>query len=399
MKIAILIARAGPTNAPLFKKIAHNSFLESTVYYCTDIGVGKFDYDSEFNTQVNWGEGVLDGYPHIFLKNLLPQKISEKNDMWVNVGIITELLKNKYDAVLVYGWNVPTFWFAFLVCFFMRTPIFIWGENPLHQEIIKRGALKNIKRFILKNLFKIATGFLYIGNENKKFYEFFGVPPRKLFFAPYATNNELCIEKAHVFQSRKNELREQCGIDSKAPLILFVGKLIEKKRPLNLLKAYEKIVKGNVFTQIPTLAFVGDGALRSSLELYAKGAHLEKVHFAGFQTKDKVYQYMSMADVFVLPSGVGETWGMVVNEAMCFSLPVVVSDVVGCGSDLVRIGENGYITQLDNIDDLAGAILKIVSNQEVRERFGLRSFQIIQGYSQEKDIEGIIKAVSSIKHG
>jgi glycosyltransferase involved in cell wall biosynthesis len=396
-KVAILIARPGPTNAPLFKKLSKHPLINLTVFYFTDIGINKADYDSEFNLKINWGSGVLDGYNYKFLKSLLPKRISEKRDTWVNLGVIKEIYLGKYDAFIVYGWSAPTHWLSFIACFLTKTPIFIWSENPLQQEFLKFGFFQKIKRFVLRVLFRYVSGFLYIGEQNKKFYEFLGVKQNKLFFTPYATSNEICMERAKSLIPNNKDLRIQNGFSVNSPLILFVGKLIEKKRPLRLLRAYESILKRGNLKELPTLVFIGDGELRKELELYVKERNLKKCFFKGFQDKEGVYKYMSIADVFVLPSGMGETWGMVVNEAMCFSLPVVVSDVVGCGVDLVHSGENGYIFKLDDEEELAVNLLKIISNLEGAKQMGEKSNKIIQGYSQERDVEGIVEAVLSLE--
>jgi glycosyltransferase involved in cell wall biosynthesis len=103
--------------------------------------------------------------------------------------------------------------------------------------------------------------------------------------------------------------------------------------------------------------------------------------------------YYAIADVFVLPSDVGETWGIVVNEAMCFDLPVVVSDVVGCGLDLVKDKGTGSIFPLGNIEKLASSIKDAVLNPQAK-----RSLDVIKQYSYEKDVEGIISATKEKCH-
>lgn len=105
--------------------------------------------------------------------------------------------------------------------------------------------------------------------------------------------------------------------------------------------------------------------------------------------------YYVMADLFVLPSGEGETWGLVVNEAMCFGLPVIVSDRVGCGPDLIRQGENGYVFQVGNIDELAER-LEIIFDEVKMKKFGKKSFEIIKNYSYKNDIKGIFQSIDFV---
>jgi len=177
-------------------------------------------------------------------------------------------------------------------------------------------------------------------------------------------------------------------------VILFTGKLIEKKHPFDLLKAYQRAANNSSKV---ALVFVGDGALRPELEKYAKEHNLKNVHFVGFKNQTELPKYYTLADIFILPSGLGETWGLVVNEAMCFGLPIIVSDLVGCGPDLVKYGENGYIFPVRDIKKLTEYLLDLIQNPQKRKKFGKKSFEIIQNYSYEKGIEGILKAFSLLR--
>jgi len=78
---------------------------------------------------------------------------------------------------------------------------------------------------------------------------------------------------------------------------------------------------------------------------------------------------------------------------MCFGLPIIVSDVVGCGPDLVKHGENGYIYPVGNIEKLTDYLEDLIKNPEKRKSFGKKSFEIIQEYTYEKDIKGILEAL------
>jgi glycosyltransferase involved in cell wall biosynthesis len=455
-KLAILVSHPIQYQAPLFKKLAKETDL--TVYFCWDFGVGKESYDIEFGKKLSWDIPLLEGYNYKFLKNY---SLKPSSEFWgqINFGIIKELISrtsdvpevqppqisncrrqsreagleveprkierglsmwrgwtsntnnnqylgsptsrtsdvqnSKYDAILVFGWNSFTNWLVFLTAFLHKTPIFLRGENPLNQELLKPEWKIEIKKIILGWLFKRISAFLYIGEENKKFYEFYGAPEPKLFFCPYAVENERFIKQVKSEKRKAN--RKKLGIKEKDVVILFVGKLIEKKRPMDLLKAYELLTKSyKLKTKSLSLVFVGDGALRRELEDYAKEHNLQNVYFVGFKNQTELPQYYVISDVFVLPSGIGETWGLAVNEAMCFSLPVIVSDIVGCGPDLVKHGENGYIFPLGNIEKLAEYLGELVKKPARIKTFGKKSFKIIQEYSYEKDIEGILTALKSM---
>ncbi|MBI5305974.1 glycosyltransferase family 4 protein [Candidatus Wolfebacteria bacterium] len=404
IKLAIITSHVIQYQTPLFKKLAKHQEIDLSVYFCWKFGSEK-TYDFQFGKIIEWDIPLLAGYKYKFLKNF---SLNPSSDFWgqINFGIIIELIKNRPDAVLVYGWNSFVNWLVFITAFLSGSSVLLHGENPLNQELLKSKWKLAIKKIIFgKLLFPRVNAFLYIGEENKKFYQYYGVPEEKLFFTPYAVDNTRFINEAKNLKSHPphpptggggSNLKNSIGIDSNSIVILFVGKLIEKKRSMDLLKAYHKCITHNS-KFIIHLLFVGDGALRSELEKYIKENNLKNIHFAGFKNQTELPQYYAMADIFVLPSGEGETWGLVVNEAMCFGLPVIVSDVVGCGKDLVKNEENGYIFPLGNIQKLSEYLTDLIKNSKKRESFGKKSFEIIQNYSHEKDIEGILKILKLLK--
>jgi len=142
------------------------------------------------------------------------------------------------------------------------------------------------------------------------------------------------------------------------------------------------------------LVIVGDGPLRGSLEDYVRRRKISAVFFSGFKPRDKVLEYYSLADVLVLPSSF-EPHGLVVNEAMCFGLPVIVSDKVGAGPDLVKHKENGFIYPHGDTDKLA-LYLTELSNGEKRKRFGRKSRQIIENWDHSKAVQGLVRALDCI---
>lgn len=395
-KLAIIMSHAIQYQAPLLRKITASGKIDLTAYFNWDFGVNQKSIDPEFKTKVKWDIPVLEGYKYKFLKNF---SLRPSSNFWgqLNFGIVKELIQNRYDATLIYGWNLFTNWLAFFIALIINTPIILQGESPLNQELLKSGWKQKIKMVVLKRFFKHISAFLYIGEENKKFYESYGVPESKLFFCPYAVDNERFINESRLLIAKRATLRKELKIKDKDVVILFVGKLIEKKRPMDLLKAYELLFKTKNLKTKTYLLFVGDGVLRPELEKYIKENNLKNVIFTGFKNQTELPKYYTMADIFVLPSGIGETWGLVVNEAMCFGLPVIVSDMVGCGADLVKSGDNGYIFPFGDVEKLVEYLEELILNKDKRKIFGKKSFEIIQNYSHEKDIEGILEALKYIK--
>ncbi|MEK9154593.1 MAG: glycosyltransferase family 4 protein [Patescibacteria group bacterium] len=395
-KLAVLVSHPIQYQTPLFKKIVEQLEIDLKVYFCWDFGI-KEKYDAEFGRKIKWDIPLLEGYDYKFLKNY---SFKPSSDFWgqINPGIISEIYKNKYDAVLIFGWNSLTNWLAFLTAFIIGTPVFLRGENPLNQEILKDSSKLAVKRVILGSLFKFIKAFLYIGQENKKFYQYYGVAEKRLFFAPYAIDNERFMEEAKKLKKEKAKTKKDLKIDAKKSVILFIGKLIDKKRPMDLLKAYEKTKNRKVkkSKQI-ALIFVGDGHLREELENYTKSNNIKDVYFLGFKNQTEIMKYYSIGDTIVLPSGSGETWGLVLNEAMCFGLPLVISDAVGAGPDLVQNDKNGFIYPVGDIENLYFC-LNFIDDKKKIDFFGKNSLKIIKKYSFDNDVKAILGTLKSLKN-
>jgi glycosyltransferase involved in cell wall biosynthesis len=171
---------------------------------------------------------------------------------------------------------------------------------------------------------------------------------------------------------------------------LFAGNWIEKKRPLDWLRAFAAArLKG------ASLVFVGAGELEAALRREA--ATIPEVYFAPFQNQSQMPRTYALADLFVLPSyGAGETWGLAVNEAMAMGKGVVVSDHVGCAADLVSPGENGLVFRAGEGGSLAAALQEAWAEPERLRRWGEASLQRIRRFSYREMTAGLEQAVQGL---
>jgi len=180
------------------------------------------------------------------------------------------------------------------------------------------------------------------------------------------------------------EIKVQLGLPVDKRIVLFSGKYIEKKRPLDLLKAFAGLDPSKYF-----LVMAGDGALRPDMELFIHTHNMKNVLLTGFVNQSQIPLYYAVADVFVMCSGSGETWGLSVNEAMNFSKPVIVSATCGSSEDLVLHGENGFVFEEGNIDLLTTYLKKVLEDDSFRERAGRKSAELIELFSIDRIVENI----------
>jgi glycosyltransferase involved in cell wall biosynthesis len=367
--------------------MANDPDFDLKVFYCSDENV-KGHIDRGFGVNVKWDIPMLEGYEYKFLSNN-SWKPSIVEGFWglINFGIIKELKNQKGNFLIVHGWNYFTNIFAILTGKISGLKICIRGDNPYNLEIIKSKKLLLLKKIILgKFLFKFIDYFLFVGIQNKELYKYFNVPDHKLIFTPHAVDNERFRNEYKKYKDKKSDLRKDLKLPVDKIIVLFSGKYIKVKRPLDLLKAFDLLNDDKV-----ALTFLGDGELRSEMEEYIKTHNLKNVYLTGFKNQAEIGKFYAAADIFVLTS-ISETWGLVVNEAMNFKLPIVLSNQCGCLDDLLREGENGFQYESTNISDLKSKLQDLITNKYLRDNFGEESFRLIEKYSYS----AIINSLKSI---
>lgn len=384
VRIAHLVSHPIQYFAPLYRELARREEIDLTVYFYSDATAREFQ-DVGFGRALTWDRPLLEGYRYRLLPSASRTDISGRFFKRPNWDILRDLARERYDAVWVHGYAHLTTWLAAVPARATGARLLVRDEQtllhgrPAHKRALKEAALRA--------LYSQASA-LYIGEQNKRHFQHYGMPEERLFPARYCVDNEFFRAKAAELAPRRRELRASFGITDDAPVVLFAGKLIEKKQPLMLIEAFAR-----VRAEMPCwLLVAGDGPLRGAMEAMAARLQAPGVRMAGFLNQTELPAAYAAADVFALPSKLHETWGLVVNEAMNFGLPVVVSDKVGCGEDLVEPGRNGCIVRHDSAQELAGAIAALVGDADLRTRFGERSREIVARYSIEACADGIVAA-------
>jgi len=347
-KIAIVNLTPFYYHMPLYKQLSESSDINLTVYYCSDLAVKDLKEQNLI--------GLFKGYNYKFLKNYSPFNKNLASAFAVaNLGIYKEILKNHYDLVVLQAWDKFTFLLAFMVCVFAKTPIvFMTDTNCLAREG-NSWIKKMFKKILLKGIiFKKADGFLTSGKANEEFYKKYGVEDSKMTRFHYSFGYEWFLDKAKELNGKKQTIRKKFGINESDFVLLFVGRIVEGKNIFNLLQGYNNVENPN-----KKLFIVGSGNLTDAVQSYIKKLDIKGVKMVGFKPREQLCDFYAMADAFILPSE-KETWGIVVNEAMCFGLPIIVSDKVGAGPDLVQDGYNGFIFPAQDVKKLSEIIERLI---------------------------------------
>lgn len=374
--------------SPLYRRLSEGKF-DVEVWYCSEMGYKSY-YDSAFSTNVKWKSPLLNGYSYYFFSNFGFNPSGFNFISFFNPKLYLNIFKERNTIFIIPGWQFLTYIIAFFCVKISGNKVVLRFETPFNQFSDKR--IQTIKSKFLKFIyFRNTDFFFFIGKRNKKLLQHFEVPSEKLFFSPYCVDNNYFSNQYQILLPLRDSLRSTLGITPQQKVIIYSGKFIAKKNPMDLLKAFHKLDNSDYW-----LIFVGEGDLRSEMELYIQSHNIQKVILTGFINQDEISNFYVMGDVFVMCSGIGETWGLSVNEAMNFRLPVIVYDVVGCAEDLVDDNRNGKVIEYGNINQLADSIHYMCSDMKLKEEAGNASFEIVSRYSFESVYHGLSAVLSTL---
>jgi glycosyltransferase involved in cell wall biosynthesis len=221
-----------------------------------------------------------------------------------------------------------------------------------------------------------------------KTFNFFGFQREEIFYGVNAVDNDFWNKDCH----KKTNNKEATNY------FLAVGRLIPKKNFIFLLKVYKKYIQ-QARDNYYNLIIIGEGSEEKSLKSYIVENGLNKyVSIQKFVSPEKLKERYKNASLLILPSKYGETWGLVVNEAMASGLPVLVSRQAGCASSLVLEGVNGFAFSPENEDQLADLLIYISTlSYAERKLMGEASREIINEYGINNFCEGLSRAIAYAK--
>lgn len=381
-RIAVVTSHPVQYQVPWLRMLAAEPGIDLTVFYA--MVPDAVQQGAEFGVAFEWDVPLLGGYRHEVLRNCASEPSVVQFNGCDTPEVHQRLKAGRFDAVIVNGWVVKTCVQALLACQRLRIPCIVRGEvNGLRPR-------PPWKRWLHRLLFTRYAAFLAIGSANRRYYVEQGVSLERIFDTPYCVENERFARAAEACRRDEGaaQLRVSLGLDPDRLTLLYPGKLIDKKRVGDAIAAMARLASEQ--RQPWQLLVVGDGPLRVQLEAQAAGL---PVHFAGFMNQQQMARAYAAADALVLPSDHGETWGLVVNEAMACGLPAFVSDQVGCAEDLVKPGSTGDVYACGDIDELSGLLCRHADREKLSQ-MGLRARELVSSeFTFKKVLSGVKRAL------
>jgi len=316
---------------------------------------------------------------HKYPYKLLYEGSFEETTIWGRYSkSIAELKRFKPNVVILPGYYDGAVWGLTLYAKIKGIKIIQCVDSTYHDA--PRNKFKEaLKSFILK---RSDLVFCY-GKAQEAYLQRLSIPSNKIHRRKQATDNK---KITHIYNNP--DVKRPVGVPTK--YFLFVGRLSSEKNVLTLLRAYARLESDW------GLVIVGDGQERSILLNEVEQSGIHNVTFTGGMSWKEVVSFYKYASAFVLPS-ISEPWGLVVNEAMICSLPVLVSKHCGCSLDLVEEGVNGFLFAPQDVNELSLLLHKISVLPTIQlQLMGQHSKRIIAAYTPESSAQDMVLGIEKL---
>lgn len=376
------ILQSHPTqfDGPLFRVITNQPDIDLTVYYFSR-GAGVPSYDREINRRSGWDHDITSGYQYLILSNLWFKRLRELWGMCVG---------NRHDLLVIAGYNFPVTLGAAVLSRLVGTRTGLRADSVvIHQPKSPLSMAKNLLLRLLLRLYKTGhpTGTLARRRMNH-----YGIAGDASFMFPYAVDHDYLRSRLDLFIPDRLVLRHKMGIQADDFVVLGIAKFVEREDPLTLVRAYRKVCQSypNVH-----LILVGNGVLNAEIRDLVARSNLRGVHLPGYVDYSELPKYFALADVFVHPA-VREPWGVSVNEAMVCGLPVIASDSVGAGVDLIQPGQTGAVFAAGDTDALAREIEHLVRDPNLARGMGTRARAVVEDWGYLRTLSELRKVLDYV---
>lgn len=293
-------------------------------------------------------------------------------DKAFSVDVCKYINNFRYDNIIATNLATPTGMLAIEYMKLNRIPYYLEGDGAFAKS--GKGIKEKFKKYFIKG----AKGYFSTSAEHDKYYITYGAPKNKIYRYPFTSISENDILEELPSDQEILNIRTKLGITEKK-VVLAVGQFIYRKGFDVLLNAAEHLPDD------VGVYFVGGEPTEEYLKIKEE-KKLINVHFVGFKQKDDLKDYYMASDVFVLPTR-EDIWGLVINEAMAYGLPVVTTDRCIAGLELVKNGENGFIVPVDDWQLLVESINNIICDEKLKKLMSQANLEKISMYTFSTMVE------------
>ena len=330
-----------------------------------------FEKDSSTERDESWKKYVFEEFRGIILTG-----ISVRTDAAFCPNIISYLRRNQYDHIIITNIASPTGILAVAWLKLWKIPYSIEGDGAFAGN--GKGVKEKIKKWIISSAIKCFS----TSKEHDKYYLTYGADEKRLYRYPFTSVFAKDILQKPIEDAEKQNVKRTLNVKEEK-MILAVGSYIPRK-------GFDLLIKA--MTSLPSNwgVYLVGGEPTEEYKKLKDDLKLKNLHFVGFKKSEELKQYFTAADLFVLPTR-EDIWGLVINEAMAYGLPVVTTDRCIAGLELIREDYNGTIVKHNDVNALQDGIKKLVEDAEYRKICASNTLKTIREYTIEKMVDAHIK--------
>jgi len=373
LRVVVVQPEPTPYRSPLFDRIAARDELELTVIYAAEtVADREWKVEHEHESLFLRGLRIPGARPLI------------RHDYPVTPGIVGALRRLRPDVLVVTGWSM--FASQAAIAWARRNGVPYLLIVSSHDSGPKPGWRRAVKGTVVPRVIEPAAGALVLGSLAADSLVAHGLPPERIWRFANTIDVDEWGKHADALSGHRDVLRGSLGAHREDVVVLSVARLAPDKGLDTLIDALALLADPRI-----RLVVAGSGDERDALERRAAAAGVRATFLGGVQWHE-LREVYAAADIFALLSR-HEPWGVVVNEAAAMGLPLVLSNRVGAGHDLVREGENGLLVPADDPQAAADALRGLVDDPRRRRAVGDRARELIAEWGYEPSIESFVAAV------
>lgn len=321
-----------------------------------------FEREYSKDRKKNWHNYNFNNFNGIILKGL---NFIKNNSF--NFGVIKYLKEEKYDCIVIGGYSTPTGLLAICYLKFKKIPFVLNVDGGIINYTEKK-----LIFFMKKFFISAASYWLSTGKSTTDYLTYYGAVKNNIYIYPFTTVSKKDIVDKKIKKLNKDDYKKMLSIPEKK-IIISVGQFVHRKGFDILLQASKEI------SSETGVYIVGGQPTSEYLEI---AQNQSNIHFIDFMDKDQLAEYYMASDLFVFPTR-EDIWGLVVNEAMSYGLPVITTDACIAGLELVKDYENGFIVPTNNALILSNKINEVLNDEILLENMSEKSYEKIQNYTLE----------------
>ncbi|MCH4208230.1 MAG: glycosyltransferase family 4 protein, partial [Solobacterium sp.] len=237
---------------------------------------------------------------------------------------------------------------------------------------------------LVRQLMKGFDGYLSSGIQTDQYFLHYGVSKDKLLHYRFTSLNESELRSHKELRTHQAELRQKLGYQPDEVICFSAGQQIPRK-------GYDILAQAAIGLNASCRFVIAGGQPEEKVSAILREHPEVRFEFIGFLSKEQMAEYYAAADLFVLPTRY-DIWGLVINEALSFGLPVIGTDQCVAALEFANQYHACKIVPAESVIDLHDALIQFSSDQPLLEEYSRSAFEAISGYSMENSAQDLHKA-------